>query len=82
MDEKWSAAEVAAAFKGCVRCGQVYRDVDNHYAACHFHPGRLRDYDKLGQPGCGAPGDFWDCCLQQIGESYDTPCPDVQLVAM
>ena len=74
MDDKWSAAEVAAVFKGCVRCGQVYRDVDNHDAACHYHPGRLRDYDSLGQPGCGAPGDFWDCCRQQI-VSYNEAVP-------
>jgi quercetin dioxygenase-like cupin family protein len=74
MDGKRSDAEVAAAVKQCVRCGQVYRDVDNHDSACHYHPGNIRDYDRVGRFGDGIPGDFWDCCMQQI-TALNSPVP-------
>src|SRR5262245_59844536 len=50
----------------CARCGKEFAESEQGDSACSYHPGRFLDYDQLGQPGCGAAGDFWDCCMRQV----------------
>ena len=50
----------------CTRCGQPYLAEDNRDGVCSYHPGKLMDYDRVGQLGPGLPGDFWDCCGGQV----------------
>ena len=53
----------------CARCGLAFDPDENPPRVCEYHPGRLRDYDRLGAEGIvGCPGDFWDCCKKQYGQ--------------
>src|SRR5262245_22476835 len=60
----------------CGRCGNEFGESEQGDSACSYHPGRFLDYDQLGRPGCGAPGDFWDCCMRQVlGDSDPQDLP-------
>ena len=55
----------------CVQCGCEVDASKNGPDACRWHPGDLLDYDRIGKLGEGAPGDFYECCMKQIGIGQD-----------
>jgi hypothetical protein len=55
----------------CKRCWNRYRESENHVAACWYHPGRLKDYDRYNADGDGFAGDFWDCCSYVMATEQD-----------
>jgi len=55
----------------CARCGRYFREKENDQSACSHHSGRCLDFDKVGQWGPGMPGDWWDCCDEQVTDDDD-----------
>src|ERR1044071_4006269 len=53
--------------KRCAQCGQMFREAENHDAACSYHTGPLWDCDRYRVPGLGLALDIWEFCGRQIG---------------
>src|ERR1041384_4084026 len=67
VTEKAARISREEGWRHCAQCGQMFREAENHDAACSYHTGRLWDYDKYAEPGLGLPGAFWKCCGYVIG---------------
>lgn len=58
----------------CSRCGDEFDPAINTPASCSYHPGQLWDYDRYKMRSEHVSGDFWDCCMKQLGVDDDSGC--------